>query len=75
MKILWILTQKGESSAGYLAEEIGITPGQVSNDGKFSLEEVECLGHCGTAPVVQINGEFHEEMDLDKLKALLATFE
>ncbi len=59
----------------YLAEEIGITPGQVSNDGKFSLEEVECLGHCGTAPVVQINGEFHEEMDLDKLKALLATFE
>ena len=59
----------------YLAEEIGITPGQVSNDGKFSLEEVECLGHCGTAPVVQVNGEFHEEMDLDKLKALLATFE
>ena len=59
----------------YLAEEIGITPGQVSNDGKFSLEEVECLGHCGTAPVVQINGEFHEEMDLDTLKALLATFE
>jgi NADH-quinone oxidoreductase subunit E len=59
----------------YLAEEIGITPGQVSSDGKFSLEEVECLGHCGTAPVVQVNGEFHEEMDLDKLKALLATFE
>lgn len=59
----------------YLAEEIGIRPGQVSEDGRFSLEEVECLGHCGTAPVVQLNGEFHEEMDLEKFKALLATLD
>ncbi len=57
----------------YLRDEIGITPGEISEDGKFSLEEVECLGHCGTAPVVQVNGEFHEEMDVEKLKALLAT--
>ncbi len=57
----------------YLKDEIGIKPGQISEDGKFSLEEVECLGHCGTAPVVQVNGEFHEEMDVDKLKSLLAT--
>ena len=56
----------------YLAEEIGIAPGQVSEDGKFSLEEVECLGHCGTAPVVQINGVFHEEMSVEKLKTILA---
>jgi len=59
----------------YLAKEIGIRPGQMSEDGKFSLEEVECLGHCGTAPVVQIDGEFHEEMDVEKFKALLATFD
>ncbi len=59
----------------YLAEEIGIRPGQVSEDGKFSLEEVECLGHCGTAPVVQLDGEFHEAMDAKKLKALLATLD
>jgi len=45
----------------------------MTEDGRFSLEEVECLGHCGTAPVVQVNGEFHEEMDLAKFKALLAT--
>ena len=57
----------------YLKNEIGITPGQVSEDGKYSLEEVECLGHCGTAPVVQVNGEFHEDMNVDKLKTLLAT--
>lgn len=57
----------------YLDQELGIKPGDVSKDGKFSLEEVECLGHCGTAPVVQVNGEFHEDMDVDKMKALLAT--
>lgn len=58
-----------------LAAEVGIRPGEISADGKFSLEEVECLGHCGTAPVVQVNGEFHEEMDVAKMKALLATLE
>lgn len=57
----------------YLHEEVGIRPGEVSEDGKFSLEEVECLGHCGSAPVVQVNGEFHENMDVDTLKTLLAT--
>jgi NADH-quinone oxidoreductase subunit E len=56
----------------FITDEIGIKPGQVSEDGRFSLEEVECLGHCGTAPVVQINGEFHEEMNVEKLKAVLA---
>jgi NADH-quinone oxidoreductase E subunit len=57
----------------YLKDDIGIVPGQISEDGQFSLEEVECLGHCGTAPVVQVNGEFYEDMDVEKLKALLAT--
>jgi NADH-quinone oxidoreductase E subunit len=57
----------------YLKRDLGIKPGEVSEDGQFSLEEVECLGHCGTAPVVQVNGEFYENMNVDKLKELLAT--
>ena len=57
----------------FLKHEIGIKPGEISADGQFSLEEVECLGHCGTAPVVQVNGEFYENMSVDKLKELLAT--
>jgi NADH-quinone oxidoreductase subunit E len=56
----------------FLKEEYSLTPGKITEDGALSLEEVECLGHCGTAPVVQINGEFHEEMDVEKLKAVLA---
>jgi NADH-quinone oxidoreductase subunit E len=59
----------------YLKNEIGIKPGQISEDGKFSLEEVECLGHCGSAPVIQVNGEFYEDMDVDKLKSLLASLQ
>ena len=57
----------------YLQRELGIKPGEISADGQFSLEEVECLGHCGTAPVVQINGEFYENMNVEKLTDLLAT--
>ena len=57
----------------YLQRELGIKPGEISADGQYSLEEVECLGHCGTAPVVQINGEFYENMNVEKLTDLLAT--
>ena len=57
----------------YIHNEIGIAPGEMTADGEYSFEEVECLGHCGTAPVVQVNGEFHEDMDVEKFKALLAT--
>ena len=57
----------------YLRDAVGVIPGKKTEDGKFSLEEVECLGHCGTAPVVQINGEFYENMDVEQLKSLLAT--
>ncbi len=59
----------------YLRNELSLTPGMVSEDGRYSLEEVECLGHCGSAPVVQLNGEFHEDMDVEKLKALLASLQ
>ncbi len=67
----WLLGK--QQIVDYLAEEIGIKPGEVRADGKFSLEEVECLGHCGTAPVVQLNGIFHEDMNVEKMKALIAT--
>ncbi|MBM9519479.1 NADH-quinone oxidoreductase subunit NuoE [Desulforhopalus vacuolatus] len=58
----------------YFRDELNLTPGKATEDKKFSLEEVECLGHCGSAPVLQINGEFYENMDVDKVKKLLATF-
>lgn len=54
-----------------LSKELGIRPGQTTRDGMFTLEEVECLASCGTAPVMQVNGEFHENLTPESLRALL----
>ena len=41
-------------------------------DGRFSFQEVECLGACGNAPVVQVNDDYHMDLDVSRLDALLA---
>ena len=54
-------------------ETLGIGHGEKTADGRFSFEEVECLASCGTAPVLQINnGAYHESLDVEKVRALLA---
>ncbi len=55
-----------------LAKKLGIAPGQTTADGRFTLSTVECLGSCGTAPVVMINEQYHESMSIEALEALLA---
>ena len=42
-----------------LVRALGVKPGQTSRDGLFSLEEVACIGACGLAPVISVNGAFH----------------
>jgi NADH-quinone oxidoreductase subunit E len=46
---------------------LGIKAGETTLDGLFTLRTVECLGSCGTAPVMQINTEFHESLTPDKI--------
>ena len=41
-------------------------PGQTTKDGRYTVVEVECLGSCGTAPVVQVNNDYHENMNVDE---------
>lgn len=55
-----------------VCRELGVGPGQTTRDGLFSVEVVACLGACGLAPVVCINGEFHGSVTADSLKRLLA---
>lgn len=43
-------------------EKLNLKPGEVSPDGLFSLEEVECLGACANAPMFQINDDFYEDL-------------
>ncbi len=54
-----------------LQEKLGIRVGQTTPDGRFTLSTVECLGSCGTAPVVMVNDAYHENVDAAQLDALL----
>jgi len=51
--------------------KLGVELGQVTADGLFSAIEFECLGSCTTAPAMQVNGEFHENLDVPKVEALI----
>jgi NADH-quinone oxidoreductase subunit E len=55
----------------HLERRLGIGPGEVSADGMWSIEEVECLGSCGTAPVVEINDVYFEKLTAEKLDQIL----
>ena len=51
-----------EGVIDHLSGKLGIAPGQTTADGRFTLSTVECLGSCGTAPVVMVNEAYHENM-------------
>jgi NADH-quinone oxidoreductase E subunit len=56
----------------HLVDKLKIKDGEVTPDGKFSLLKVECLGSCSTAPVVQINDDYYEDISLEKLDQILS---
>ena len=56
-----------------VTDTYGIKPGETTEDGRFTLMKVECLGSCGTAPVVQINKEYHEGLSQKLIDELLET--
>ena len=53
--------------------ELNIQPGQTSRDWLFSLEVVACIGACGLAPVISVNGEFYAGMTPDKVRKIVST--
>ncbi len=55
----------------FLKKELGISPGETTDDGQFTLNEVECLASCGTCPVIQVNDVYYENMTIEKTKTLL----
>ena len=52
-------------------KNLGINNMEVTADYKFSLEEVECMGSCGTAPMIAINEDFYENISLDKVNKII----
>ena len=59
----------------HCAQKLGIKPGETTADGKFSLSLVECLGSCGTAPMFQVNFDYHENLTTEKVDQILDALE
>jgi NADH-quinone oxidoreductase subunit E len=55
----------------HIEKKLNIKDGETTPDGKFTLKTVECLGSCGTAPMLQIGKQFHENLTLDKVDSLI----
>ena len=53
------------------AERLGIKPGETTRDGMFSLSEVECLGSCGTAPMMQVGFDYYENLTDEKVDEII----
>lgn len=55
----------------HLRERLSIGPGETTDDGRFSVVEVECLGACHTAPAMLLDGELHDSLTRERLDQLL----
>jgi hypothetical protein len=55
----------------HIRERLEVEPGQTTEDGLFTLQEVECLASCGTGPMLQCNLKFYENLTLERVDALL----
>ena len=61
-----------EKSLEYLKSKLKIQNGETTPDGKFSLEEAECLCACETAPMMQINGPYYGDLTEKKIDEIIA---
>ncbi len=56
---------------GHICSRLGIKPGETTEDGKFTVTRVECLGSCGTAPMLQVGFDYYEDLTVAKVDELL----
>lgn len=59
----------------HLENKLGIKLGETTGDGMFTLKEVECLGACVNAPVMQIGNEYHEHLTKEKIDKLIESMD
>mgnify|MGYP006274097567 CR=1 FL=1 len=63
---------RGSDDIMQACKDFGLEKGKTTHDGLFSLIEVECLGACCNAPMVQINDDYYEDLDYDSMTAILS---
>lgn len=54
-----------------IKKKIGVGPGETTADRKFTVHEIECLGSCGTAPMMSVNKEYHENLTPENISSLI----
>ncbi|MCF8229739.1 MAG: NADH-quinone oxidoreductase subunit NuoE [Bacteroidales bacterium] len=54
-----------------IEKQLNVKAGKTTKDGLFSIEVVACIGACGLAPVISVNGEFHAKVTTDSIKEIL----
>ena len=62
-----------ETVMDHLKRRLGIGVGETTEDGRFTLSEVECLASCGTAPMMQINDDYYENLTPEKVDEILGS--
>ena len=60
-----------EQITEHICNRLGIHAGETTPDEKFTVSRVECLGSCGTAPMMQIGFDYHEDLTVEKVDKLL----
>lgn len=68
------MVRGGEEILQHCAAKLGVGHKQMTADGMFSLEEVECIGGCSWAPAAQVNYDFHENLTAQKMDAVLEDY-
>jgi NADH:ubiquinone oxidoreductase subunit E len=56
---------------GWIQKKLGIATGQTTPDNTFTLSVVECLGSCGTGPMMQVNDDYYEQLSEEKVGRVL----
>ena len=64
----------GQQIIDKFSEILGIKPGETSEDGLFTLDALRCIGACGIAPAVQINGQVYPKMTVDQVPTLIEKY-
>jgi NADH-quinone oxidoreductase E subunit len=60
-----------ERLVDYLEQKLGVKAGETTPDGLFTLETVQCLASCGTAPAMRVNDELYENLTAEKVDMLI----
>ncbi|MCI0336317.1 MAG: NADH-quinone oxidoreductase subunit NuoE [Acidobacteria bacterium] len=60
-----------EQITEHISRKLGCKLGETTPDGRFTLVEVECLGYCDLAPVLQVNFDYHEKINTESLDKII----